>query len=855
MTELTPNLHSETLCSMPLIGMDVSGDDFSKLIAEELKLEEEMLDEGIRRFRKGTQKSLEAGRAADTAGGQAFIAQCVNAVSQGIEEFLLEASSGKAGRRHHTVKLFNEFELNPEACAYIALKVIFSIAHSESKTVETLKAIGSAIEDEARYRAFKKAKPGYVNALLTDLQMRTQNPSHKRKVLITKMQHSDVQWDFWSEKDKIKMGEKLLDIIIRETGRVEVFIKQEHSQRKVGYVRLTEDTHAWIDKRHDFLELQMPARRPMIVPPLDWSGATGGGYLSERIRPINFVLTRSKEYLQSLGAIREQMQPHYQAVNAIQRTAWRINKPVLDVLRDCISRGVTLDVLPSREPVNLPKAPADYEANSELHRAWKNKIRDIKSKYEPARQRKCRKLDSILSVAIRYQDYEKIYFPHNCDFRGRVYCVPQILNPQGEDVAKALLTFAEGKPIETTEQANWLAIHGANVFGFDKASMQARVRWVNEHEDEIIAAAGDPIQNRFWTKADRKHRWQALAFCFEWAAFRKQGLGFVSHLPIYVDGTCNGLQHYSAMLRDETGGAAVNLIPSEKPSDIYGLVAEVATKHLGQIANGENFIETDKLIKPEQTALAKAWLKFGITRSICKTPVMTLPYGATLYACKKAIQDHMKQEVGLNATTHSTLTKWSTCNFLGAVVWQAIGEVVVKAREAMDCLQNHARQAAKEQYSAQWTSPTGFPVVQQYRKTKSKRLDTFLGGGAKKRLRIDEELPQLNVDKHANSIAPNFVHSLDAAALCLTVNKATSAGLTSFGMIHDAYGCPAADMPVLTRTLRESFIEMYSTDVLGDLLAKLAKAIPQDKHNKLTPLPKKGSLDITQVLESEYFFG
>ena len=35
------------------------------------------------------------------------------------------------------------------------------------------------------------------------------------------------------------------------------------------------------------------------------------------------------------------------------------------------------------------------------------------------------------------------------------------------------------------------------------------------------------------------------------------------------DGSCNGLQHYAAMGRDQLGGEAVNLTPSDKPRDTY----------------------------------------------------------------------------------------------------------------------------------------------------------------------------------------------------------------------------------------------------------------------------------------------
>jgi DNA-directed RNA polymerase len=39
-----------------------------------------------------------------------------------------------------------------------------------------------------------------------------------------------------------------------------------------------------------------------------------------------------------------------------------------------------------------------------------------------------------------------------------MYAQPQFLNPQGSDLAKGLLTFAEGKPLGN-DGAWWLAVH------------------------------------------------------------------------------------------------------------------------------------------------------------------------------------------------------------------------------------------------------------------------------------------------------------------------------------------------------------------------------------------------------------
>jgi len=45
----------------------------------------------------------------------------------------------------------------------------------------------------------------------------------------------------------------------------------------------------------------------------------------------------------------------------------------------------------------------------------------------------------------------------------------------------------------------------------------------------------------------------ALRGALEWAGLCNYGTGYVSHMPVHFDATCSGLQHFSALLRDEEG--------------------------------------------------------------------------------------------------------------------------------------------------------------------------------------------------------------------------------------------------------------------------------------------------------------
>lgn len=82
--------------------------------------------------------------------------------------------------------------------------------------------------------------------------------------------------------------------------------------------------------------------------------------------------------------------------------------------------------------------------------------------------------------------------------------------------------------------------------------------------------------------------------------------------------------------RDTVGGAAVNILPSEKPSDIYQLVADKSVIRLKEIAGTKSPVDkkSQEDGEPTQQQLAQWWLDYGITRKITKRNC-TSPINAT----------------------------------------------------------------------------------------------------------------------------------------------------------------------------------------------------------------------------------
>ena len=531
----------------------------------------------------------------------------------------------------------------------------------------------------------------------------------------------------------------------------------------------------------------------------------------------------------------------YQCVNALQRTPWRINEFVVDTLRQCWDSGQSWEGLPPRDNLALPKYPFSKEPkylNDEetaVFKAFKSERNKIHS-YNNKSMSKRIQVERTIQLAEQYKDIEKMWYVWQLDFRGRKYPVESFLSPQNADYSKALLEFANPATITNDEEAKWLAIHGANVFGVDKVSLEDREMWAYMNVDNAVDVYNDPLTNRWWQEADKP--WQALAWCYEWALYsnaRQFGEHFETHLPCASDGSCNGLQHLSAMLRDLEGGKAVNLTPHDTPQDIYTDVAK----------------RTTELLQQEGTTLASELLNIGVCRKICKRPVMIVPYSGTQHSCRDYILEALEEKCKGNNPWGDDF--WQPATYLAKFVWKAINEVIVSAHKVMNYIKSIAKLYSKQGRPFEWETPTGLLVRQSYSNTKKLRIWTHLSGSTVK-LNYRQPLEKtVDSRKSVSGASPNFTHSLDAAALTFTVDKCLKEGITDFAMVHDSYGTHSPNMVKLNDKLREAFVEMYrDNDVLQNLYDSAVSTLTEG--TEIPEPPPRGTLNIEEVLQSDYFF-
>lgn len=234
-----------------------------------------------------------------------------------------------------------------------------------------------------------------------------------------------------------------------------------------------------------------------------------------------------------------------------------------------------------------------------------------------------------LSIANHFKD-QVLWFPHNMDFRGRVYPLPPYFNHMGADLARSLLVFARGKPLGRAG-FDWLKLHCINLTGLKKReSVEERLQYAEEIMDLILDSAENPLTGQRWfLKSDEP--WQTFSACVEIRnALRHPGgpEKYVCHLPIHQDGSCNGLQHYAAIGRDVLGAAAVNLTPADKPQDVYSEIAAI--------------VERKRREDAERGDKVAAVLDGFVNRKVVKQTVMTTVYGVTQYGAAKQIARQLK---------------------------------------------------------------------------------------------------------------------------------------------------------------------------------------------------------------------
>jgi DNA-directed RNA polymerase len=870
----------------------------NELLEKQKLLEQEMHDGGIKRWNARNQSAIDGNDASSTDWNVKLTKNFIHPLSMAIEAWLEEYRHKKG--RPTRVLYYLEMVDSREAAFITIRQMLNAIAIQDTTSLQHLSDdIASKIEDQVRFSELRSTSAKikkYLDKIDKSLkQAKSSSYKHRKNVYASAARKvGSDNWVEWERSEKLHLGSFLIKMACQmvqlwdeEEDELEPLFYIDEIDISRGKIRksskvlgITSKYAAWVSEFISETEAFHPEVGPCLVPPRDWRTPFNGGFHTSKVASRNpMIKMRDKELARTMT--QKQMPLVYKALRGLQNTKWKVNTEVLDVLQEICEKQLTLAVPSISEGVK-PLNPIDGVSKfaelkgDKLKEAmtaeeysdfitWK---RETKTWHEAERSRISNVVDlgRTRRLAEKYSHYDSFYYVYSLDFRQRFYPRASGLSPHGGDIQKGLLRFADRKALGNNGHF-WFLIHGANVWdkkqdgskGLAKESFVTRLQAVDDKdfEEMCITIAKNPCKHTDWIRADKP--WQFLSWCFEFAdylAWKKAGKDtkdFKTFIAAAMDGSCSGIQHYSAMLRDEVGGKAVNLVNSDKPNDIYNEVSE------------ETYT-TVKIASKNGEPYADGWLQLGWDRSLPKSPTMTLVYGSSKLTCRDSMGVYLDdRQASFNKENKANGVKgkgkkeipvhsfgddrWLAEGFMSRHVWDAIGNVVVAARQGMSFLQKVARFVSKQGEPLIWTTKTGFIIKQLVYKTEGRRVDTNLLGRIN--FEIYEETDQVCTRKMQSGLPPNFIHGQDSSHLVMAVCDMMDRGITQLWVVHDDFGTYCCQTGHLHISLRVTFVELYKDCPLEEFITEQEERLNMDID---IDLPERGTLDINCVLTSTYMF-
>ena len=559
-----------------------------------------------------------------------------------------------------------------------------------------------------------------------------------------------------------------------------------------------------------------------------------------------------------------------EALTALETVPLAINEPILKV---------ALQMAPTDIP-DPPQWLAECLARQEKVPQW----RIDASKAARQHVKACRKLtsynlDMTMAEMLVGQPFVT---PFHLDFRGRVYA-STFFNFQRADHVRGVIQFADGAPVgqpelwgftsersRRLEEKKWLMAHVAaradsKTEKPSRLNFEERIAWT-ERNIQRIRAISDAVRREV-VPADIDQiddPVQFIAACHELVQALDDPT-FETRLPLTFDCSCSGLQHISAMTRDEVGARYSNLIPSDAAEDFYRDVGRRADELLTDRWY-VNIIDKDAAQPDEpnewlrqtltETAGMPAWQAAAeLDRRGVATPngwrsgmVMELrdrlgikislktfateaerdQFAATVdvidrghidVTIDRAIAKQLIVSYFYGATRKSmtaTVAKFLRDQELPTVgaskiadaIYRAVEHEVPQARAVRLFLQRLAWLYAKENKLMHWTTPFGLPVINLADKSKTKRKSKIRHGIRRQtKLAIGDTG---KVDKYAarRGVTANYTHSMDAATLHLVAYLMAGLGI-GIVPVHNSFGTLAVDAAQLNWTVRDAFALIY----------------------------------------------
>jgi len=844
-------------------------EEMQDLMLEQVGMELRFGEDATKKYENSMNRMVEAGIFANTSEGSILQKMVVYQVSESIKDWAENSNTRGLPATYRTF-IRESFKDRYDVLAFTIVECLLNAtALKKAKLSRMCIVVTKQILNLLSIEDFKRRESKLFKYLEYEYRSRGIGYINSRKKKLAGMTEDEsVDASPMEDSFKVNVGARLIDCVVKSGCGLFEINKEYKARRSLKTITLTDNVFKILGRIKEKNILFSVQYKPLIAPPLPWSSLWGnGGYYTNN--SLSFIRNhRATRYIEqrSINLTRT-----YEVINHIQGTRWHINNFILDVVNEIVHGSLVDPSTPKGNPTYYGKIPymntlnvyemvrkEDYGAldsngshiDVKDYRRW---YRDKEIQLKKLEANRSKRIMFLLahSIAEEYKDRDVMYFTYNTDFRGRLYPIQQILNPQSTGSVKAFLEFADPQVLDETGKY-WLKIHIANCYGIDKKSYDERIAWVDENSDAILQCANAPLDSlQYWNEAD-----SPLMFLAGCDAFASMMRGEGVRLPVSLDATCSGLQLYAGLLKDEEGASVVNVIDKKcsagtatTPADVYTDVADVVNEKLrdGEYPKHITFTDSEGVFKSESTEQAARDLSGNVDRGLTKRNVMTVPYSVTKRGMFEQVREILS-EMQDNEQVFWKGDKWLVEKLLVELNHSSIAKIVPSAivgQEYIKGLVVSFYEKHKTNVPLYWRTPFfGFPVVQWKVDTSKKEIKTVLG-----RLSIRVSNNNINKQQQKNGIAPNLVHSLDATLMYLAVEKLREQGVNDFMLIHDSFGVPANDVEKLNVAVRESFVELFEANPLSSWVKQVMPEEAESVNDVMI-----NSLDLEEVKSSTYFF-
>ena len=345
------------------------------------------------------------------------------------------------------------------------------------------------------------------------------------------------------------------------------------------------------------------------------------------------------------------------------------------------------------------------------------------------------------------------------------------------------------------------------------------------------------------------------------------------YFPIFLDATCSGIQHFSALLKDLDLGNKVNLKKQtdiDKVEDIYSEMVEPINKAINAHGQENHDFVSLSLVK--------------LNRKLLKPLIMTKLYNSTPFGMAQQLKSNLIKE---KSSLHTKLLKdlkyqvpgkdgiLLLNNFEIFKIGQIVHEQIFKLYPSLKAIYSYfidiVRLMINLNIPVIWITPSGLKITQSYARSTLNKVAINMAGKTKSMV-LREWTDNLDKGKQIQAIIPNIIHSLDASHLINLLCLAENEKFKPIISIHDCFGTHPNKLEDLSFMVKREFVLLYTrSNFLQTFQKRILQSIKDnqyliedDKENKsqfiilnrkkhyIPEIPKLGSLDLKNILESRY---